>query len=68
VKAFEEATGRKIPYALTERRPGDIATCYADPSKALKELNWRAEKDITDMCRDSWRWQESNKNGYDTEG
>jgi len=68
VKAFEEATGRKIPYALTDRRPGDIATCYADASKALKELDWRAEKNLTDMCRDSWRWQESNKNGYDTEG
>jgi len=68
VKAFEEATGVKIPYALTERRPGDISTCYADPSKAFRELSWKASRNLTDMCRDSWRWQESNKNGYDTEG
>jgi UDP-glucose 4-epimerase len=67
VKAFEEATGVDIPYVLAARRPGDIATCYADPSRALKELNWKAARNLTDMCRDSWRWQESNKNGYDSE-
>jgi len=66
VHGFEEATGINIPYVLTERRPGDIAECYADPSKALRELNWKAEKNLIDMCRDSWRWQESNKNGYDS--
>jgi len=65
VKAFEKATGKTIPYVITERRPGDIATCYADPAKALKELNWKAEKGIEEMCRDSWRWQENNKNGYE---
>lgn len=66
VKNFEKATGRKVPYALTDRRPGDIATCYADATKALKELGWKAEKTLEDMCRDSWRWQSNNPNGYDS--
>lgn len=65
VKNFEKAIGRKVPYALTDRRPGDIATCYADATKALKELGWKAEKTLEDMCRDSWRWQSNNPNGYD---
>jgi UDP-glucose 4-epimerase len=65
VKSFEKATGKEIPYVLTDRRPGDIATCYADPAKALNELNWKAEKNLIDMCRDSWNWQENNKNGYE---
>ena len=65
VKSFEKATGKGIPYVLTDRRPGDIATCYADPAKALNELNWKAEKNLIDMCRDSWNWQENNKNGYE---
>lgn len=64
VKNFEKATGRIIPYMITQRRPGDIAACYADPTKANKELGWKAEKDLQDMCRDSWNWQEKNKNGY----
>ena len=61
VKAFEETTGKKVPYRITERRPGDIATCYADPQKAKEELNWVAEKDINDMCKDTWNFIEKNK-------
>ncbi|WP_174614878.1 UDP-glucose 4-epimerase GalE [Virgibacillus ihumii] len=64
VDAFEKASGKDIPYKIVERRPGDIATCYADPSKALKELDWKAEKGIYDMCKDAWNWQENNPNGY----
>lgn len=59
VKAFEEANGVKIPYEITARRAGDIATCYAATDKAEKLLHWRAEKSLTDMCRDAWRWQQS---------
>ena len=65
VKNFEEATGVKIPYVIKERRPGDIDECYADPSKAEKELGWKAERGIREMCADSWRWQKNNPNGYD---
>ena len=64
VKAFEKASGVKIKYEILDRRPGDIATCYSDPSKALKELGWKAERDIEEMCEDSWRWQSQNPNGY----
>ncbi|WP_282099280.1 hypothetical protein [Deefgea sp. CFH1-16] len=64
VKAFEQASGNPVPYAIVERRAGDIATCYADPSKALAELGWRAEKTLQDMCNDSWRWQSQNPNGF----
>ena len=64
VKNFEKATGQKIPYAITDRRPGDIATCYADATKAKNELGWFAEKSLKDMCRDSWKWQFNNPNGY----
>lgn len=64
VKAFEEANGIKIPYKLVDRRPGDIATCYADPKKAKDELGWSAQKDIVDMCRDAWNWQKQNPDGY----
>ncbi len=60
IKAFEKASGRKVSYEIVERRTGDIGTCYADPTKANKELNWVARKDINDMCKDSWRWQEFN--------
>ncbi len=56
VHAFERASGREIPYRVTPRRPGDIATCYADTSKAAKLLGWKAERTIDDMCRDSWRF------------
>ncbi len=64
--AYEQACGRRIPYRITERRAGDIAAYYCDPSKAAKDLKWRAGKDIGDMCRDSWRWQSMNPCGYDT--
>ena len=64
VKAFEEVSEKKIPYRITDRRPGDIAECYADPSRAEKELGWKAERDLHDMCRDAWRWQKKNPEGY----
>ena len=64
VKAFEEASGQKVPYVIKDRRPGDIATCYAEPSFALKELGWKATKSIEQMCVDTWRWQKNNPNGY----
>lgn len=65
VNNFERATGIKIPYSIKERRAGDIAKCYADASKAEKELGWKAEYDIKDMCEDSWRWQKLNPNGFE---
>ena len=65
VKNFEAATGVKIPYVIKDRRPGDIAVCYADASKAERELGWKAEFDIKKMCEDSWRWQSANPNGYE---
>ncbi len=65
VKAYENATGKKINYKIAPRRPGDIDECYADPSKALEILGWKAELGIDEMCRDSARWQEMNPNGYD---
>ena len=64
VKAFEKANGLEIPYDVVERRPGDIAECYADPALAEKELGWHAEKDLVDMCRDAWNWQKNNPDGY----
>lgn len=65
VKSFEEAAGVKIPYVIKPRREGDIATCYADPAKAKKELGWEAQYGIREMCEDSWRWQKNNPNGYE---
>lgn len=65
VESFEKATSVKVPYTLVERRPGDVATCFADVSKAAKLLNWSAKYDIEDMCRDSWNWQSNNPNGYE---
>ncbi|MEG0306755.1 MAG: UDP-glucose 4-epimerase GalE [Clostridium sp.] len=65
VKAFSEASGREVPYKIVDRRPGDIATCYADPVKANTELGWTAEKGIKDMCEDSWKWQSNNPKGYE---
>ena len=65
VKTFESANGVKVPYAITDRRPGDIATCYADPAKSRETLAWQAEKDLADMCRDSWNWQKNNPKGYE---
>ncbi|MEX2461030.1 MAG: UDP-glucose 4-epimerase GalE [Paenibacillaceae bacterium] len=65
IAAFEHASGMQIPFTIVERRPGDIGVCYADPSKAEKELGWKAQKGMDEMCRDSWRWQSDNPNGYD---
>ena len=64
VHAFVEANGVDVPYQIVERRPGDLATCYADPAKSAAGLGWKAEKTLVDMCRDSWNWQKSNPNGY----
>lgn len=64
VSAFEKASGVKVPYKIVERRPGDVAVCYADPSKAVRDLGWTARKGIEEMCRDSWRWQKNNPSGY----
>ncbi|MCR5031984.1 MAG: UDP-glucose 4-epimerase GalE [Lachnospiraceae bacterium] len=65
VKNFEEANGVKIPYSIKPRRAGDIATCYASAEKAEKELGWKAERGIREMCEDSWRWQKNNPNGFE---
>ena len=65
VNNFEKATGQKVPYAIMERRPGDIGTCYSDASKAAEELNWQATLNLEEMCRDSWKWQSENPNGYE---
>jgi UDP-glucose 4-epimerase len=67
VRAFEKAAGRPIPYRIAPRRPGDIAECFADPTKAHQELGWRAEKGVDDMCRDALKWQTANPNGYNQE-
>ena len=64
VKAFEQASGRTVPYKIAPRRPGDIASCYADPQRALELLGWRAERGLSAMCADAWRWQHTNPNGY----
>ena len=64
VKAFERATGIRIPYKIAPRRPGDIDACYADASLALEKLGWKAELSIDDMCRSAWNWQKNNPNGY----
>ena len=64
VKAFEKVNGVKVPYSIKPRRAGDIATCYSDPAKAERELGWKAQYGIDEMCRDSWNWQCKNPNGY----
>lgn len=64
IHAYEKACGKELPYQIMERRPGDLATCYGDPSKAEREMGWKAENGIEDMCEDSWRWQSQNPNGY----
>ena len=64
VSAFQQASGRKIPYEIVDRRPGDIASCYADPSLAEVELGWKAERGLQQMCEDSWRWQSLNPDGF----
>ena len=65
VKAFERVTGKKIPYEIVARRPGDVATVYASPDKSQELLDWKAEYDLDDMCRDTWAWQTKNPMGYD---
>ena len=65
IRAFEQASGKRIPYIIKERRAGDIAVCYAQADKALKEINWAAKYDVNQMCEDSWRWQSNNPNGYE---
>lgn len=64
VNAFKKASGIDIKYEIVARRAGDLAVCYSDPSKAYKELGWKVERDIEEMCEDSWRWQKQNPNGY----
>ncbi len=64
VKAFSVAADKEIPYELVERRPGDIAACYADPAKAAEELGWTASRGIEEMCADGWKWQSQNPNGF----
>lgn len=64
VKAFSKACGKEIPYVIAPRRPGDVAMCYADATKAKEELGWEAKYDLDRMCADSWRWQSQNPNGY----
>ena len=64
VNSFVSVNQVAVPYVITDRRPGDIATCYADPAKSAQVLGWKAEKNLDDMCRDSWNWQKSNPMGY----
>ena len=64
IKAFGEAAGKEIPYQIVDRRPGDVAACYASAEKANRELGWKAEKSIKEACEDSWRWQSNNPEGY----
>jgi len=66
VHAFERASGRKVPYKIVDRRAGDIAICYADPSYAKEVLGWEATRGVDAMCEDAWRWQSNNPNGYDS--
>ena len=65
VKAFSKAYGKELPYKIAPRRPGDLAVCFSDPTKAKEALGWEAKRGIDDMCRDSWNWQSKNPNGYD---
>jgi UDP-glucose 4-epimerase len=64
VQAFEAASGKLVPYSISPRRPGDIATCYADPTKAVCELGWKPKRGLPEIMRDAWRWQQMNPNGY----
>ena len=65
VKAFSKVLGRPLPYKIVDRRPGDIATCYADPTHAFEVMGFKCEKSLDDMCRDSWNWQSKNPNGFE---
>lgn len=67
IKTFEKVSGKTIPYKISERRKGDIAACYASSQKANKELNWKCQYNLEDMCRDTWNWQNKNPNGYEKE-
>ncbi len=64
IKGFEAASGKTIPYKIVDKRPGDIAACWADPSKAETDLGWKADKTLSDMCKDAWNWQKKNPKGY----
>jgi UDP-glucose 4-epimerase len=64
VRAFEQASGQRVPYRIAPRRPGDVAQCYADPSLARELLGWEAKRTLPEMCADVWRWQSANPNGY----
>ncbi len=64
IRAFEATSGRSVPHRMSQRRPGDIAICYADPSKANLELGWEAKRNLGEMIRDTWKWQTMNPNGY----
>jgi UDP-glucose 4-epimerase len=64
IRAFETASGHPVPFGISPRRTGDIAACYADPSKALQTIGWKAQRDLSDMCRDAWHFQSQNPNGY----
>ena len=64
VNTFREVNQVALPYEIVARRPGDVATCYADPGKSREKLGWTAEKTLRDMCRDSWNWQKNNPQGY----
>jgi UDP-glucose 4-epimerase len=68
IEAFSKACGKPIAYRFTERRAGDVAAIYADPSKAKRELGWQAMHDLDRMCEDAWRWQKANPNGYAPNG
>jgi UDP-glucose 4-epimerase len=65
IRAFEKASGRRVPYSFAPRRAGDIATCYADPTFSQKLLGWQACRTLDDMCADTWRWQSQNPNGFE---
>jgi len=64
VTAFEAASGRAVPYDIVARRPGDVAVCYADVTRARTLLGWEARRGIAEMCADAWRWQSTNPNGF----
>jgi UDP-glucose 4-epimerase len=64
VNAFQDASGRKVPYRIAPRRAGDVAQCYADPSLAREVIGWQARRGLGEMCADAWRWQSANPNGY----
>ena len=63
--AFERANGLTVPHSIGARRPGDIAVCYADPSKSREILHWQAKRSVEEMCADSWRWQKQNPMGFE---